>query len=632
MDPARGAGARGEHAGRARAPSRFPCFRQGVPPATETRYTPRAMAHRPNSRAARRSLRSSSLRAAKRALAPTSYLEKAHHFTPSGHAALAGIEHLPDLLGADATLALDGPMLCGALDFAFAGGGCLETLEHALDDAPLPRSEWRPDQYAADLFLPELVDHAFRFRAHRLAGPTDPRFVVRVLERPPADPTHAELRQGILAELRDRPEMNEGFRALYALILRLRGQFALQETTSRYEETRHRVETLTLLRDVIDSAHDGFADARSGLRRIQDFAAEIRQSEGYADLAELLAYEDHLARVNVQVQLGADGRLRRFLVLSKQENDQNRFHVSAWRRFWMRVGLVLRGYRMSSDELVERWLDHVFEGVKHVLPPFFQLLGHMELYLGMLAFEERAGEAGLEVCFAELAEDGGRRVRGLFNPLLLTEEVTPRPCDLDSEHLETIHLITGPNSGGKTRLLQALGVTQLFAHGGWLVPARQARLRRVSGLFVSLVGLSDPRPESGEGRLGTELIRIRELFETARPGALVILDEFCSGTNPSEGEEIFYLVLSLLGELGTEVFISTHFLAFARRLSETPAPELRLAYLQVLIDEAMHPTYGVGPGVATTSLAAQTAARLGVTREELLALVRRHTTPKEHGA
>jgi DNA mismatch repair protein MutS2 len=41
-------------------------------------------------------------------------------------------------------------------------------------------------------------------------------------------------------------------------------------------------------------------------------------------------------------------------------------------------------------------------------------------------------------------------------------------------------------------------------------------------------------------------------------------------------------------------------------------------FLQVELDELERPTYRFVPGVAKTSLAAKTAARLGVTREELL--------------
>jgi DNA mismatch repair protein MutS2 len=79
----------------------------------------------------------------------------------------------------------------------------------------------------------------------------------------------------------------------------------------------------------------------------------------------------------------------------------------------------------------------------------------------------------------------------------------------------------------------------------------------------------------------------------------------------------------LLKELDPEAFITTHFLSFARRL-ESEDEALDLAFMQVELDDHERPTYGFVPGVATTSLAAQTAARLGVTREELMALVRQN--------
>ncbi len=140
-------------------------------------------------------------------------------------------------------------------------------------------------------------------------------------------------------------------------------------------------------------------------------------------------------------------------------------------------------------------------------------------------------------------------------------------------------------------------------------------------MFLSIADHSDAHQH--EGRLGTELLRIRKVFESVRIGAFVVVDELCSGTNPSEGEEIFRMVLSLLGELSPQAFISTHFLQFAASL-QAEAQAAGLSFLQVELDAREQPTYQFVPGVATTSLAQRTAARLGVTREELLALVNQH--------
>ncbi|RYE86537.1 MAG: hypothetical protein EOO75_15605, partial [Myxococcales bacterium] len=196
---------------------------------------------------------------------------------------------------------------------------------------------------------------------------------------------------------------------------------------------------------------------------------------------------------------------------------------------------------------------------------------------------------------------------------------TPIPCDLSFDQPGGVVVITGPNSGGKTRLLQSVALAQMFAQAGTFVPAREARVRWAEGLFVSLI--EEARHDQREGRLGSELQRIREVFEQLRAGGLVLLDELCSGTNPSEGQEIFELVVDLLSELSPQAFISTHFLDFAARLAASPRPGM--SFLQVELDERDEPTFQFTPGVARTSLAHKTAARLGVTRESLQALVER---------
>jgi DNA mismatch repair protein MutS2 len=178
-------------------------------------------------------------------------------------------------------------------------------------------------------------------------------------------------------------------------------------------------------------------------------------------------------------------------------------------------------------------------------------------------------------------------------------------------------LITGPNSGGKTRLLQALGILQLCAQAGMPVPAAAARVRCVPGIFASLTQPSGA--EQAEGRLGTELMRIRMLFERAALGSLLLIDELCSGTSPSEGEELFRMVLELLGELAPKAFVSTHFLAVAADLAAQPEARA-LGFLQVELGGDERPTHRFVQGVAATSLARRTAQRLGVTREELKAL------------
>jgi DNA mismatch repair protein MutS2 len=300
--------------------------------------------------------------------------------------------------------------------------------------------------------------------------------------------------------------------------------------------------------------------------------------------------------------------------------------VGPLRRLFARILAWLQGYRIGPMEVVDRWLESVFDGVLEHIPVLLQLKGDLEFYLAVLRFKGLAEARGLPVCLPELVtappRNNPKQIVSMWNPLLLAGEKKPVPTDLSLPSFAPTCITTGPNSGGKTRFLQAVSLCQLLGQIGSFVPAKSAKLRPVGGMFVSLG--EAPHADQKEGRLGMELVRIRRLFERAHIESLVVLDELCSGTNPSEGEEIFRMLLELLHELTHEVHITTHFLTFASSL-QAEADALGLSFLQVELDASEHPTYQFVPGVATTSLAHQVAERLGVTREQLRRLVRRDT-------
>jgi DNA mismatch repair protein MutS2 len=305
-------------------------------------------------------------------------------------------------------------------------------------------------------------------------------------------------------------------------------------------------------------------------------------------------------------------------IVRLDEDRSSPFHVSALRRFFMRLALFFRGYRLSAGEVAERLLTEVLAGLEEPVALLFQILGDAEVFLASLAFRDRAQEQGLAMALPELVPVGEGQgpmvLEGLFNPLLLAAGVRPVACSVKAARGAVV-IVTGPNSGGKTRFLQALAITQLLACAGFYAPVASGRVPLAPGLFASLY--EEPRPDAPEGHLGMELLRIRRLFERLEVGSVVVLDELCSGTNPSEGEEIAQLVLSLLPELGVQAFVTTHLLQFAARLaSERSIPSSD--FLQVELDAHERPTYRFVPGVAKTSLAQRTASRLGVTREELL--------------
>jgi DNA mismatch repair protein MutS2 len=523
---------------------------------------------------------------------------------------------VPDLLCAEARLRIDPATLRQALVFAFAAGGSLDVFDDVLAVAALPSSSWSAAAFARDLFLDEVVRSCLSVRVSGKTYSTCTRYLTRVIGGPPSDSRDVELRRMVLDELSTRAEARAELEAVYLAIVRLRGLLcAPRQPAPRVR----RVEILRAVRELFELLARSFQGATSALGRLRDFGAAVRAGPAFGRLAALLDHDEQQASLDLRVRVGADGEVRTMDLVRVHEDRKNPFYVSMVRRLLVRLVLFLRGYRVTAGGVVERLLSDVLAGLEDDLTLVFQMLGDVELYLGALCFRDRASERGLAVTLPRAGGVGDAfEATGLFNPLLLAALPQPVSCDLGVRS-GAIVLVTGPNSGGKTRLLQAIGTAQLLADAGLFVPARSATMPRASGLFASL--FEESRADQPEGHLGMELLRIRRLFDEMAPGGLVVLDELCSGTNPSEGEEIARLVLSLLPELGVRAFVTTHLLKFAQGLSRDSAAA-SLDFLQVELDAEERPTYRFRPGVAHTSLAHKTAARLGVTREEILERIR----------
>lgn len=529
-------------------------------------------------------------------------------------------EPIPDLLCETPALRVDLDDLHESLVFGFTLGTSVEGFDRALANATLPPSTWDPSAFERDIFLEDLARRALRIRiANKTVQPCLP-YLLRVISEPPRDLGIVLLRQRVFAELQQSPKMRQDFERIYVRLAELKAALASEGSPRRSVATHRRMEILRVIQEIIVDLSASFGGATSALQRLPAFGRATRMSEGYKRLETLLEHDDHLGTVNVEVRVGADGSLRKFDIVKVRENEANPHYVSPFTRFWNRIGMLFRGFRLTAGEIFERLIDDVFSGMERPVAFFMQLMGDMEFYLAGLGLADMAKDKGLPICLPELVRDAGHgmQITKLYNPLLLAGKTKPIPCDLSTKQRDAVVMVTGPNSGGKTRLLQSIGLVQLLGQTGCFVTAEKATLPMLGGMFVSLI--EEAKSDQPEGQLGMELMRIRRLFEELGFSSLVLLDELCSGTNPSEGEEIARLVISLLPDLESPVFMTTHLLTLATRLSEDP-PVPTLEFLQVELDETDRPTYAFVPGVAKTSLAHKTAARLGVTRDELVTLI-----------
>jgi DNA mismatch repair protein MutS2 len=521
---------------------------------------------------------------------------------------------LPDLLSPAADTETNPDRLTHLLDLACLGRASAGELDRELDSMTAGTTPWQPEHFVDDLFLSELVNanstidvNGQRFRAHR-------GFLERVLSTPPGDLPTIKYRQAILRELGDNASFAEASERLLVQLYRLLTLLRASRDDARLEPTRFRFDVLSAFRSVVQQMAEGFDGATSGLQRLRDAGVAIRESKAFSHLQALLDHNEKMATLSLEAFIGADGRLRHLEIRGLREARGNPYYRRPLRRWWDRLRVIYRRYDLGSEELVERLVMGVWQEVAPALLRLIQLICHLELYTVSRAFAADARSRGLEVCLPSVEANAEYEVEALFNPLLLALMDRPVPTDLETTSASRIALVTGPNSGGKTRLLQAVGIAGVLAHCGLYTPCARARMPLAAGLFASIVELD--RADQSEGRLGTELVRLRNLFESVPPGSLVLLDELCSGTNPSEAIEIVDMVLRLLRQIQPHALVTTHFLDFASRLQSQGSSD-GLAFLQAEIDDRQGATFRFIPGVAKTSLAVGTAQRLGVTFEEL---------------
>ena len=98
---------------------------------------------------------------------------------------------------------------------------------------------------------------------------------------------------------------------------------------------------------------------------------------------------------------------------------------------------------------------------------------------------------------------------------------------------QSIALLTGANSGGKTTLLELVAHIAILAHMGLPVPAQHAEVGRVEALHV----LAKSGGTQSAGALETTLVDLANVVSNAQP-KLILADELEAITEPGAGARI----------------------------------------------------------------------------------------------
>lgn len=193
-----------------------------------------------------------------------------------------------------------------------------------------------------------------------------------------------------------------------------------------------------------------------------------------------------------------------------------------------------------------------------------------------------------------------------YNPLIDSEVVVKNDVIMDNEGNSLI--ITGPNTGGKTVILKTVGLCVYLSHLGFYIPALE---ESTVGFFENIfVDIGDEQSiENNLSTFSSHMTNIIKILSKTNSKSLILLDELCSGTDPSEGAVLSIALLDRFKELNATMLCTTHYPEIKNYCFES---EYYKNSSMEFDFEKLKPTYRFIIGLPGKSNAINISAKLGL--------------------
>ena len=277
------------------------------------------------------------------------------------------------------------------------------------------------------------------------------------------------------------------------------------------------------------------------------------------------------------------------------------------------IDLNNRLVQLGEDETAEiaRVLEELTGRVRAVREPLAAAaasIAHLDSILARARFARE-----FDCAVPEFAAGNSLSLEAARNPVL---EATLRPQGRKAVPLsvtlgdkETVMVISGPNTGGKTVLLKTAGLAALSAQSGIPVAAERAVLPVFDRV---LADIGDEQSIAADlSTFSAHMLNLKSMLEAATERSLILVDEMGTGTAPEEGAALAVALLEEFRARRALTLATTHH----DRLKAYASTTAGIVNGAMEFDEEnLRPTYRLLVGAPGRSGGLEIARRLGLPR------------------